>query len=193
MVFTTCYLPGTTIGSIKNLVSFPFTLKIPLFCCLNRRPYMNNGLFKKILPHLIAIVIFLVVSVFFCKPALEGNVLNQSDIIGWKGMSNEAFQYKEQNGHFPLWNTHLFSGMPNYQVALEGKTVLPDVTKVMSLWLPKPMNFFFLACICFYILCLAFRLNSVIGILGGLAFAFSTYNPIIVGVGHESKMLAIAA
>jgi hypothetical protein len=154
---------------------------------------MNSGLFKKILPHLIAIIVFLVVSVFFCKPALEGNVLNQSDIIGWKGMSHDAFEYKEQHGRFPLWNTHLFSGMPNYQVAMEGKTVMPDVTKILSLWLPKPMNFFFLACICFYILCLAFRLNPVVGILGGLAFAFSTYNPIIVGVGHESKMFAIAA
>ena len=41
---------------------------------------MNSGLFKKLLPHLIAIVIFLVVSVFFCKPVLEGNVLNQSFI-----------------------------------------------------------------------------------------------------------------
>ena len=94
---------------------------------------MNSGLFKKLLPHLIAIVIFLVVSVFFCKPVLEGNVLNQSDIIGWKGMSNDAFQYKEQHGHFPLWNTHLFSGMPNYQVVMEGKSVLPDVGKVIIL------------------------------------------------------------
>ena len=32
----------------------------------------------------------------------------------------------------------------------------------------------------------------MIGILGGIAFAFSTYNPIIIGVGHETKMLAIA-
>src|SRR5215213_3278023 len=133
---------------------------------------MNSGLFKKILPHLIAIGVFLVVTVFFCKPALEGNVLNQSDIVGWKSMSHDAFQYKEKHGHFPLWNTHLFSGMPNYQVALEGKSVMPDVVKIMSLWLPKPMNFFFLACICFYILCLAFGLKPIIGILGGLAFEF---------------------
>jgi hypothetical protein len=153
---------------------------------------MNSGLFKKLLPHIIAIVIFLALSVFFCKPVLEGNVLRQSDIIGWKAMAQNAFEYKAKHGHLPLWNPNLFSGMPNYQVAMEGKSVLPDLTKILSLWLPKPMNFFFLACICFYILCLSFRLRPVIGILGSIAFAFATYNPIIIGVGHESKMMAIA-
>jgi len=153
---------------------------------------MNSGLFKKLLPHLVAIIIFLAISVFFCKPILDGNVLRQSDIIGWKSMAQNAFEYKAKHGHYPLWNPNLFSGMPNYQVIMEGKSVLPDFVGILSLWLPKPMNFFFLACICFYILCLSLRLKPVIGILGSIAFAFSTYNPIIIGVGHESKMLAIA-
>ncbi len=152
---------------------------------------MNSGLFKKLLPHLIAIVVFLIITAIFCKPALEGNVLNQHDITGWKGMAQNAFEYKAKHGHYPLWNPNLFSGMPNYQVAMEGKSILPDFTKILSLWLPKPMNFFFLACICFYILCIALRVNPVIGIFGSLAYAFSTYNAVIIGVGHESKMLAI--
>jgi len=153
---------------------------------------MKNDLLKKILPHIIAILIFLVVSVIFCKPALEGNVLNQHDIIGWKGMAQSAFDYKEQHGHFPLWNTHVFAGMPNYMIAMDGKSVMPDMNKVLGLWLPEPINFFFISCICFYILCLSFRLRPVIGIFGGLAFAFATYNPIIIAAGHVTKMYAIA-
>ncbi len=153
---------------------------------------MNNPLLKKIIPHLIAVVIFLVVSILFCKPVLEGNVLSQGDIIGWKGMAQNAFAYKEKNGHFPLWNPNLFSGMPNYQIAMEGKTILPDMVKILSLGMPKPINFFFLAAICFYILCLTLRIRPVIGILGGLAFAFSTYNPVIINAGHETQMLATA-
>jgi hypothetical protein len=153
---------------------------------------MNSGLFKKLLPHLIAIVIFLVISVFFCKPILDGNVLKQSDVTAWKSMAQNAFEYKAKHGHYPLWNPNLFSGMPNYQVIMGGKSVLPDFISILGLGLPKPMNFFFLACICFYILCLSLRLKPVIGILGSIAFAFSTYNPIIIGVGHETKMLAIA-
>jgi hypothetical protein len=153
---------------------------------------MNSRLVKQLLPHLIAVVIFLTVSLFFCKPVLEGNALKQFDTINWKAMSQNAFEYKARHGHLPLWNPNIFSGMPNYQIAMEGKSVLPDFVKIMSLWLPKPINFFFLACVCFYILCLSLRLRPVIGILGSIAFAFATYNPIIIGVGHESKMLAIA-
>lgn len=153
---------------------------------------MKNPLLKKLLPHFIAIIIFLIVSVLFCKPVLEGNVLNQSDITGWKGMAQNAFEYKTIHGHFPLWNPNLFSGMPNYQVAMEGKSVLPDLSKIFTLGLPKPINFFFLACITFYILCVVFGVNTVIAIAGSLAYAFATYNAIIIGVGHESKMWAIA-
>ena len=152
---------------------------------------MSNPMLKKILPHLIAVSVFLVVSVLFCKPVLEGNVLNQHDIIGWKGMAQNSFEYKEKNGHFPLWNPALFSGMPNYQVAMDGKSILSPFTNIILNTLPKPISFFFLACICFYILCLALRARPVIAIFGALAYAFATYNPIIIGAGHESKMWAI--
>ena len=153
---------------------------------------MKNPLLKKILPHLIAIVLFLIVSILFCKPALEGNVLNQGDIISWKGMVQNAFEYKASHGHYPLWNPNLFSGMPNYQTVMQGKSILPDTVKLFSFGLPKPINFFFIACLCFYVLALCLRVKPVIGMFGALAFAFATYNPIIIGVGHESKMWAIA-
>lgn len=153
---------------------------------------MKNPLLKKAFPHLIAIVVFVVISVLFCKPVLDGNVLNQHDNIGWKGMAQNAFEYKEKNGHFPLWNPNLFSGMPNYQVAMQGKSVLPDTVKIFSLGLPKPINFFFLACICFYILCLSLGIKPVIGMLGSIAYAFSTYNVVIVAAGHDTQMLATA-
>ncbi len=151
---------------------------------------MKNPLLKKLLPHLLAIVVFLIVSVLFCKPAIEGNVLVQHDNVGWKGMAQNAFEYKKQFGHFPLWNPNLFSGMPNYQVAMEGKSVLPDMIKVITLGLPKPINFFFLACLCFYILTLAIGIRPLIGMISALAYAFSTYNAVIVFAGHDTQMLA---
>jgi len=153
---------------------------------------MKNNLVKKILPHLVAVLIFLIVSVFFCKPVLEGNVLNQHDVKGWKGVAQNSFDYKEKNGHFPLWNPNVFSGMPNYQIAMDGKSILPDFNKIFSFGLPDPIHYFFIACICFYILCLSLGLKPIIGIFGALAYAFSTYNPVILSAGHMTKMLAIA-
>lgn len=148
--------------------------------------------FKKIFPHLIAVATFLIVAILFCKPVLESKVLQQHDNVAWKGMAQNAFEYKEKNGHFPLWNTNLFSGMPNYQVAIEGPSLLPNFFGIMGLGLPKPANFFFLACLCFYLLCIAFRCNPFVAIFGSLAFAYSTYDPVIISAGHDTKMMAIA-
>src|ERR1700754_47143 len=109
---------------------------------------MMNPLLKKILPHLIAVLSFLIISLIYCKPVLEGNVINQGDIVSWKGMVQNANEYKARTGHFPLWNPNLFSGMPNYQVAMQGKSILYGFTNALLFTLPKPVNFFFLACVC---------------------------------------------
>ncbi len=153
---------------------------------------MKNPFVKKILPHAIAVAVFLIVSLIYCKPVLEGNVINQGDIVSWKGSVQNAKEYKDRTGHYPLWNPNLFSGMPNYQVAMEGKSILHPITNTLLFTLPKPANFFFLAAVCFYILCLALRAKPLVGVMGAIAYAFATYNPIIISAGHESKMLAIA-
>lgn len=147
---------------------------------------------NKVWPHLLAIGVFLVIAIVYCSPALSGQVLQQGDIMHWKGMSQDAFNYKAIHGHFPLWNTHLFSGMPNYQVAMSGHSFLPNFGNILTLWLPKPISFFFLACICFYILTQSFSIKPIIGTLASLAFAYATYTPIIIVAGHETKMLAMA-
>lgn len=155
---------------------------------------MNKGLFSKLLPHLIAVLVFLLVAVLYCKPVLEGKVLRQHDIIGWKGMAQQSIEFKEKYGHYPLWTNSLFSGMPAYTIDMEPSSKLQTLYLygVLNLFLPKPADFFFLACICFYFLCSVLRIKPWIGILAALAFAYSTYDPIIIGVGHDTKMRAIA-
>ena len=154
---------------------------------------MKSFNFKKALPHLIAVAVFLIVAVIYCKPALEGKVVAQHDIQGWKGMAQQSFEFKEKYGHFPLWTNSMFSGMPAYQIAMDGKTNISVhyVQSIITLGLPKPISFFFLACIGFYFLCVVARANPWAGILGGLAYAYSTFDPIIVAVGHDTQMLSL--
>ncbi len=148
---------------------------------------------KALTPHLIAIGIFLVVAVIYCKPALEGMVLQQHDWIQWTGMSKDANNYRDQFGEYPQWTQGIFSGMPSYQIAFNTNArvgwLLPEV---LGLFLPNPIKYFFLAALCFYFLTVVLRIRPVFGILGGLAFAFATYNPVIISVGHHTKMLSIA-
>lgn len=154
---------------------------------------MKNFNFRQLLPHVIAIVVFIAIAAFFCKDALSGKVLQQSDVSHWKGAIHNSELYKETHGHYPLWTNGLFSGMPAIQVGgVGGNYIHAVVHTVLTLGLPKPMQFFFLACICFYILCITLRINPYVGILGALAFGYATYNPVIISVGHETKMWSIA-
>ncbi len=148
---------------------------------------------KKILPHVYAIGIFLIVALIYCKPALQGKVLQQSDITQWRGMSKDILDYKELHGKAPLWTNGMFSGMPGYLIAGETNNDVPYYfAEVISLFLGKPFQFFFLACVCFYFLTQVLRVRSWIGIIGALAYAYATYNVVIVSVGHDTKMLSIA-
>src|SRR5260221_10127084 len=144
---------------------------------------MNSSLLKKALPHLIAILVFLVVSIVYCKPALEGKVVNQHDMLGYKGMAQQSFEFKERHGHFPLWTESMFSGMPAYNIAMDAKSNISIgyVSYILTLGLSQPISFFFLACICFYILTLVLKINPWIGVLAPLAYAYSTYVRIIIG------------
>jgi len=155
---------------------------------------MKSSWFKKLIPHAIAVVIFLVIALIYCKPALEGKVVAQSDITQWKGAVQQSVEYaKTHNGVYPLWTNSMFGGMPTFQIAYTSNNKVPWIAhQIISLGLPKPISFFFLASICFYFLCVVLGIRTVFGILGGLAFAYATYNPIIISVGHDTKMLSIA-
>ncbi|HEY6901007.1 MAG TPA: YfhO family protein, partial [Puia sp.] len=151
-------------------------------------------LLKRSLPHLIAIVVFMVVAILYCKPAFDNKVLYQEDVLQWQGMAQNSFKYKESHGHFPLWTNSMFSGMPAYQIAMDLQSIsIPGFFYgLLTFYLIKPASFFFLACICFYFLALSLRIRPWIGIIGALAYAYATYNPVIVSVGHDTKMQAIA-
>ncbi|MGE5107176.1 MAG: YfhO family protein [Sphingobacteriales bacterium] len=154
---------------------------------------MNSINWKKILPHIIAIISFIVISVLYCQPALQGKVLQQHDIVQFEGASKDISDYNTVHGEAPLWTNGMFSGMPTYQIWMPGNNVLPHyANSFFTLGLPQPVQFFFLACLMFYFLSQVLRVNPYVGIFGAIAFGFSTYNPVIISAGHVTKMWCIA-
>src|SRR4030095_13836166 len=145
-------------------------------------------------PHLIAIGIFLVVALVYCKPALQGKVLQQSDVIHWKGMAQNSFKYKETHGHYPLWTNGMFSGMPAYQIAMDPHNPfnLFYLHNLFTLFLGKPFSFFFLLCICFYFLTQVLNVDYRLRIMGGVAYAYASFSSILVVAGHETQVQAMA-
>jgi len=155
---------------------------------------MNRINWKAIMPHVLAVVIFFIVALIYCKPALEGKVLQQHDVTQWKGMAQNSFQSKEKTGHFPLWSNGMFSGMPAYQITgiSENPISVGYLGDIFLVGLPKPVGVFFLACLCFYFLTQVLSINAYIGIISALGYTYATYNPIILAAGHDTKMNAIA-
>lgn len=156
---------------------------------------MKNINFKQALPHLVAVVIFLLLSVLLNKPALEGKVVQQGDVIQWRAMAQQSFEFKEKHGHFPKWTNSMMSGMPTYQIALGPKEPmnirLDYIQDILTLGFPKPVFYLFIMALCFYLLCIVIGLNPWIGILGGIAYAYSSYNPVLIAGGHDTKLLSM--
>ena len=149
---------------------------------------------QQVLPHLIAVAVFFIVTLFFFKPIFfEGKALQQGDIQQWQGSAKAILDYREQTGEEGLWASGMFSGMPAYLVSVKwGHTPMAYVKKVMALFLPSPVANIYVAFISFYILLLSFRVRPYLAIAGALAFGLSTYMIIGVSAGHNGRIGAIA-
>ncbi len=152
----------------------------------------GNFQFKKLYPYLIAIVVFLVLTIAYVNPVLEGRRLLQPDIVNWIGMSEEIREFREETGEEALWTNSMFGGMPAFQISVYYASNISNfLHDVMTLWLPRPADMIFLYFAGFFILLLLMRVNPWIAITGAIAFAFASYNFIIIEAGHNSKAVAI--
>lgn len=149
---------------------------------------------EHVLPHLVAVGIFLVITVFFFKPVFfDHKTLEQHDIQQWEGSSKSLRDYRAQSGEEGLWAESMFSGMPAYLINVEwGNKPVSYLKKVVALSLPHPYANIYLAFISYYILLLCFGIRPYLAIAGAIAFGLSTYMIIGLSAGHNARIGAIA-
>jgi hypothetical protein len=153
---------------------------------------MKNLNFRLFLPHLVAIVVFLFISLAYFYPLLQGKSLRQGDIVQFQGMSKEIADFRDKTGEEALWTNSMFGGMPAYQISvIYYKNFAKYIDTIISFNLPVPAKYLFLSLLGFYILLLAFRVDPWLAIAGALAFGFSTYFFIIEAAGHNTKAHAM--
>jgi hypothetical protein len=161
---------------------------------LKTDPMKKIDFYKDVLPHAVAVLVFLIVTVLFFNPIFFDNkTLDQQDIQQFRGSSKSIADYRAATGEEALWAPSMFSGMPAYLVSLrwsDGPVVW--VKKIMALFLPHPIANIFLAFLCYYILLLSFKVRPYLAIAGGLAFGLSSYVIIGLGAGHNARIGAIA-
>lgn len=156
----------------------------------------TNNLFMKNLskfyPHFLAIIGFMLVSLVYFYPVLQGKKISQSDIAQYTGMAKEMNDYRKATGEETYWTNSAFGGMPTYQMGADyPHNYIKKLDSVIR-FLPRPADYLFLYFLGFYILLTVLKTNPLKAFFGALAFGFSTYLVIILGAGHNSKAHAIA-
>ena len=147
---------------------------------------------KQFLPHLLVFLGFVAIALFYFNPVLKGKEIFQSDIVQYIGMAKEQSNFRAETGEEPYWTDAAFGGMPTYQLgAYYPHNYIKKLDSVLR-FLPRPADYLFLYFIGFYILLLCLKLDYKLAFLGAIAFGFSTYFIIILGVGHNAKAHAIA-
>jgi len=147
---------------------------------------------NKFYPHALVILGFILVSLIYFYPVLQGKQIFQSDIAQYTGMAKEQNDFRAAEHTEPYWTNSAFGGMPTYQLGANypndfvGK--LDDVLR----FLPRPSDYLFLYFLGFYGLLLVLKTDPLKAFIGAIAFGFSTYLIIILGVGHNAKAHAIA-
>ena len=151
-----------------------------------------NFSIKKILPHVLILIGFVVASLLYFNPVLKGKQIFQSDIMQYTGMAKQQNDFRAQNNEETYWTNSAFGGMPTYQLGAKYPHNYIKEVDLALRFLPRPADYLFLYFIGFYILLLVLKVDYKLAGLGALAFGFSTYLIIILGVGHNSKAHAIA-
>ena len=108
-----------------------------------------NFNFKKIIPHLLVLLAFVVASVGYFTPVLQGKQIQQSDITQYIGMSKQFKDFNKTAETPSYWNDNAFGGMPTYQL---GAHYPHNYIKKLDLalrFLPRPADYVFLYFISF--------------------------------------------
>ena len=146
---------------------------------------------KTYLNHFICVAILGIVSVVYFYPIVSGKSIQQSDISQFLGMSKQIVDHREEFNEESFWLDNAFLGMPSFQVSAKYPFDILYYIDQGIRFLPRPADYLFLYLISFYFLIISLRINYKYALFGALAFGFSTYLIIILGVGHNTKALAL--
>jgi hypothetical protein len=152
-----------------------------------------KNFFIKNWQHFAVVVVFLIITIIYFAPEFNGYNLKQHDVEQYLGMSQETKMFREKTGEEPLWTNSMFGGMPTTQISTlyTGNIFQQAIIGFMRL-VGVPSGIFLLHLLGFYILALCLRIKPLIAFIGAAAFAFATYEIVILQAGHNSKATTVA-
>ena len=148
---------------------------------------------QKIIPHVAAFGIFLLLACLYFFPQLKGMQVSQGDLNQWRGMAQESREFRKDNGKETLWTNGAFGGMPTYLInTIAAGNNIRYFDKIFRVGFERPIGRFVSAMIGFYILMILLGVNPWLSIAGAIAFGFMTNNLVLFEAGHASKLRVIS-
>ena len=154
---------------------------------------MDKTLVKKVGMYAGIVLLFLALAYGFVPEVLTGKIVNQSDITGYRSMSQEAVSWNKAHPDDPTyWTDSMFGGMPttSFDPSSDGDWTQPLYNLLMKG--KRPANWLFISLLGAFLLMLSLGINRVLAIGGAIAITYCSYNFQIIQVGHNTKMQAIA-
>lgn len=154
----------------------------------------EQSLIKQLLPHICAVVFFLVITMLYFSPLVDGKVLPQSDVTQFQGAFHELKEYYDKDGESSAWTGSMFSGMPAYQIGIKGGSpnFLDYLERPFQALGSSSAGPVFAGMLMAYILFCIMGFPFVVSILGAIAYSLSSYNIIILDAGHVTKAWTLA-
>lgn len=92
---------------------------------------------KEIINVCLTVLAFIIISVVYFYPELEGKTIVQGDNVHAEGMAHEINQFEEKTGEYSAWTNSMFGGMPAYQIkSPESFNIHLALQRFLHLFLP---------------------------------------------------------
>lgn len=142
--------------------------------------------------HIIALIFLLILPAFlFSEVYFLNKQFVAHDIQQFRATAQSVIDYQEESGEDALWATHIFSGMPSFTV-IKNKafTHIDDLLRrtFSPLYIPVFPFIYGMTGVYFFFWLMGFR--PIPSAFAALAICLTTYIPVIIGAGHNSKLIA---
>ncbi len=143
--------------------------------------------------HIIAVVVLIAVGLSYFSPVIfQGKNLVGGDTVQWRAMAQSMIEHRDETGEEPLWATNMFGGMPGYMINYPLQVFQVDsLVRLVSpfMW---PLAQFLVLVFGMYGLVYYLSRNQWASLFSALAIALTSYLPILLLAGHNSKYITIA-
>ena len=144
--------------------------------------------------HAIALALLLIAALWFTAPAtFGGRTLVGGDVVQWRGAAQGMIEYERSTDVEALWAPNVFAGMPGflirYPLKAMGIDTLPRLLREAGMW---PLAHLLVLFGGTYALAFFLTRSKLAAALGALGFGLTTYIPLILVSGHNTKFVALA-